>query len=158
MLAMLRHSSGLSRRLLEANLSLVRALGNAVAKRDSDTDAHNYRVTLYAIALAEALGLPATEIPDLVAGAFLHDVGKIGIPDQIVQKPGKLTREEFLIMKTHVLLGLDIVAGNAWLEGAARSFATTTSVSTERAIPTASRVRLFPATRGYSPSSTCSTP
>jgi HD-GYP domain-containing protein (c-di-GMP phosphodiesterase class II) len=119
MLAMLRRSVGLSRRLLDSNLSLIRSLGNAVAKRDSGTDAHNYRVTLYAVALAEALGLPKKEIADLVAGAFLHDVGKIGIPDRILLNPGKLTAGEFEIMKTHVPLGMEIVADNPWLEGAA---------------------------------------
>lgn len=119
MLAMLQQSLGLSRRLLDSNLSLIRSLGNAVAKRDSDTDAHNYRVTLYAVALAEALQWPTKDIAHLIAGAFLHDVGKIGIPDRILLKPGKLTEEEFTIMKTHSLLGLDIVAGNEWINSAA---------------------------------------
>ncbi|MCX7169837.1 MAG: HD-GYP domain-containing protein [Proteobacteria bacterium] len=119
MLAMLHRSAGLSRRLLESNLSLMHSLGNAIAKRDSDTDAHNYRVTFYAVALAEAMGLPRHDIADLVAGAFLHDVGKIGIPDRILLKPGKLTFDEFEIMKTHALLGTEIVADNPWLEGAA---------------------------------------
>jgi len=118
LLAMLQRSAGLSRRLLDSNLSLMRSLGNAIAKRDSDTDAHNYRVTLYAVALAEAMELPKREIADLVAGAFLHDVGKIGIPDSILLKPGKLTDDEFRIMKTHVLLGIEIVADNQWLFGA----------------------------------------
>jgi len=115
LLGLLRHATRLSRRLLDSNLSLIRSLGNAVAKRDSDTDAHNYRVTLYAVALAEKLHWPKWEIAHLIAGAFLHDVGKIGIPDHILLKPGKLTDEEFEIMKTHALLGLDIVAGNAWM-------------------------------------------
>lgn len=119
LLAMLQRSVGLSRRLLDSNLSLMRSLGNAIAKRDSDTDAHNYRVTYYAVALAEAIGLPTREISDLVAGAFLHDVGKIGIPDSILLKPGKLTDVEFQIMKTHVVLGIEIVADNQWLTGAA---------------------------------------
>ena len=119
LLAMLRQSSGLSRRLLDANLSLMRSLGNAIAKRDSDTDAHNYRVTFYAVALAEAMALPKREISDLVVGAFLHDVGKIGIPDSILLKPGKLTVDEFEVMKTHALLGIEIVADNPWLAGAA---------------------------------------
>lgn len=119
LLAMLQRSAGLSRRLLDSNLSLMRSLGNAIAKRDSDTDAHNYRVTLYAVALAEAMELPRREIADLVAGAFLHDVGKIGIPDSILLKPGKLTDDEFRIMKTHALLGVEIVADNPWLTGAA---------------------------------------
>lgn len=119
LLAMLRQSGERSRHLLDANLSLLRSLGNAIAKRDSDTDAHNYRVTFYAVALAETLGLPKPEISDLVVGAFLHDVGKIGIPDRILLKPGKLTTDEFEIMKTHALLGIDIVADNPWLKGAA---------------------------------------
>lgn len=119
MLAMLRRSSELSRRLMDSNLALLRSLGNAVAKRDSDTDAHNYRVTFYAVALAEAMGVPRQDISDLVTGAFLHDVGKIGIPDRILLKPGKLTDAEFEIMKTHALLGVEIVADNPWLEGAA---------------------------------------
>jgi HD-GYP domain-containing protein (c-di-GMP phosphodiesterase class II) len=119
LLAMLQRSAGLSRRLLDSNLSLMRSLGNAIAKRDSDTDAHNYRVTFYAVALAEAMELPRREIADLVAGAFLHDVGKIGIPDSILLKPGKLTDDEFRIMKTHALLGIEIVEDNPWLTGAA---------------------------------------
>ncbi|WP_310449514.1 HD-GYP domain-containing protein [Sulfuritalea sp.] len=119
LLAMLRQSAERSRRLLDANLSLLRSLGNAIAKRDSDTDAHNYRVTLYAVALAEALNVPKRDIADLVVGAFLHDIGKIGIPDRILLKPGKLTTDEFEIMKTHALLGIEIVADNPWLTGAA---------------------------------------
>ena len=118
LLGLLRHATRLSRRLLDSNLSLIRSLGNAVAKRDSDTDAHNYRVTLYAVALAEKLHWPKGEIAHLIAGAFLHDVGKIGVPDHILLKPGKLTEDEFEIMKTHALLGLDIVAGNAWMNAA----------------------------------------
>lgn len=119
LLAMLRQSADRSRRLLDSNLSLLRSLGNAIAKRDSDTDAHNYRVTFYAVALAEALKVPKRDISDLVVGAFLHDVGKIGIPDRILLKPGKLTTDEFAIMKTHALLGIEIVADNPWLAGAA---------------------------------------
>lgn len=118
MLAMLRKSTELSRSLLDSNLSLLRSLGNAVAKRDSETDAHNYRVTLYSVALAEAMALPRKEIADLVTGAFLHDVGKIGIPDSILLKPDKLTDAEWEVMKTHVTQGLEIVSDNPWLEGA----------------------------------------
>lgn len=121
LLAMLHQSAERSRRLLDANLSLLRSLGNAIAKRDSDTDAHNYRVTFYAVALAETLGLPKPEISDLVVGAFLHDVGKIGIPDRILLKPGNLTTDEFEIMKGHALLGIEIVADNPWLTGAAQT-------------------------------------
>lgn len=119
LLSMLRQTNGLSLRLFDANFSLMRSLGNAIAKRDSDTDAHNYRVTYYAVKLAESMCIPEKEIPDLIVGAFLHDVGKIGIPDRILLKPGKLTPDEFDIMKTHSLLGIEIVADNPWLKGAA---------------------------------------
>ncbi len=119
MLALLRRSMGLSRSLLDSNLSLIRSLGNAVAKKDSGTDAHNYRVTLYAIGLAEALGVSSTEISHLVAGAFLHDVGKIGIPDSILLKGGALTPAERQIMQTHPIIGTEIVTGNPWLQEAA---------------------------------------
>lgn len=121
LLAMLRQSARLSHRLLDSNLSLMHSLGNAIAKRDSDTDAHNYRVTYYAVALAEAMKVPHADIENLVVGAFLHDVGKIGIPDSILLKPGKLSVEEFEVMKTHVQLGIEIVAGNPWLTGAAQT-------------------------------------
>nr|WP_186412012.1 HD domain-containing phosphohydrolase [Candidatus Propionivibrio aalborgensis] len=119
LMAMLRQAVGLSSRLLNSNLSLMLSLGNAIANRDSDTDSHNYRVTFYAVALAEAMGLPKQDISALITGAFLHDVGKIGIPDSIMLKAGKLTNEKFDVMKTHVLLGIEIVEDNPWLKGAA---------------------------------------
>lgn len=68
--------------------------------------------------LAEAIGLDAHTIRALIKGAFLHDVGKIGIQDHILLKPGRLTPEEFEEMKTHVGHGLDIVGRAAWLADA----------------------------------------
>jgi HD-GYP domain-containing protein (c-di-GMP phosphodiesterase class II) len=108
----------LSAGLMRSNIELMEVLGSAIAKRDSDTDLHNYRVCLYSIRFAEALGLPESEIRTIIAGAFLHDVGKIGISDAILLKPGKLTAEEFSTMKTHVELGTDIVAKSTWLDSA----------------------------------------
>ena len=107
-----------SENLLASNLELLEVLGSSIAKRDSDTNEHNYRVTLYSIRLAETLKIDKKIISSLIAGAFLHDVGKIGIPDRILLKPGKLDEEEFKIMKTHVTLGVDIVQKSAWLENA----------------------------------------
>ncbi len=104
--------------LLQSNLSTLNALGNAVSKRDSDTDEHNYRVTFYSINLAEKIGLEKDIIRGLIKGAFLHDVGKIGVSDTILLKPGKLTEEEFEVMKTHVNHGVEIVQGINWLDGA----------------------------------------
>lgn len=108
-----------SRDLLRANLGTLEALGSAIAKRDSDTNAHNYRVTLYSVRLAEAVGLPPERIRALILGAFLHDVGKIAIPDRVLLKPGKLDEAEFDIMRTHVQHGLDIVTRFDWLKQAA---------------------------------------
>lgn len=105
----------LSQQLLGSNLNLMRTLGSAIAKRDSDTDSHNYRVTLYAIALAEATGLPDAEIRALIAGSFLHDVGKIGIPDRILLKPAGHSDEERAIMRQHVVIGDDILSNSEWL-------------------------------------------
>jgi len=116
MLSLNRDTVRLSHSLLASNVELMRVLGSAIAKRDSDTDSHNYRVTLYAVALAEALKRPAHEIIALMAGAFLHDVGKIGITDRILLKPGALDAEEFTVMKTHVAIGLEIISEVKWLE------------------------------------------
>ena len=113
-----RQLSTLSMNLLIANLQTAKALGNAIAKRDSDTDAHNYRVTIYSVRLAEALGLETKKMQGLIKGAFLHDVGKIGTPDNILLKPGKLTDNEFLEMKNHVGHGVDIIKNSSWLQDA----------------------------------------
>ena len=104
-----------SRNLQAANFETLALLGCAVAKRDSNTDGHNYRVTLYALRMAEAIDLDAAGMRALAKGAFLHDVGKIAISDSILLKPGKLTEDEFEIMKTHVRHGLDVVARSKWL-------------------------------------------
>lgn len=108
----------LSINLLDANLETLQGFGSAIAKRDSDTDAHNFRVTIYAVKLAESMGLNASMIRTLIKGAFLHDVGKIGIRDHILLKPGRLDPDEFEIMKTHVRHGLDIVNNCHWLRDA----------------------------------------
>lgn len=110
-----REATDLSDELLQSNLELLQSLGSAIAKRDSDTDAHNYRVSLYAIRLAESMGMSHASIESLIVGAFLHDVGKIGISDQILLKPGKLTPEEFEVMKTHVIQGSEIIQFSNWL-------------------------------------------
>ena len=101
--------------LSRANVGMLKVLGSAVAKRDSDTNIHNHRVTLYAVRLAEAVGLGAAEIRSLIKGAFLHDLGKIGISDAVLLKPGKLSEDEFTVMKTHPRHGADIIGKYAWL-------------------------------------------
>jgi len=105
-------------KLLDSNLEILQVLGGAIAKRDSDTDAHNYRVSVYSVYLAEAIKLPRKEIRSLIKGSLLHDVGKLGIRDNILLKPGKLDDEEFAIMKTHVKHGLEITSRASWLNDA----------------------------------------
>jgi len=104
--------------LLSSSIMTLNTLGNTIALRDSDTNEHNYRVTLYSIKLAIAINLNIEDIKKLIIGAFLHDVGKIGIPDNILLKNGKLTDEEFEIMKQHVIKGIKIIKDNFWLENA----------------------------------------
>lgn len=101
--------------LQKANIELLEVLGSAIAKRDSNTNTHNYRVTIISIRLAERLGLGADGVKSLIKGSFLHDVGKIGISDNILRKPGKLTAEEYEIMKGHVRHGVDIIQSDNWL-------------------------------------------
>lgn len=115
---LLNRVTRMSRQLLDANLETIQLLGSAIAKRDSDTDIHNFRVTIYSVRLAEKLGLTRQAIQSLIKGAFLHDVGKLGIRDNILLKPGRLDESEFEVMKTHVQHGMDIVARSSWLQDA----------------------------------------
>jgi HD-GYP domain-containing protein (c-di-GMP phosphodiesterase class II) len=107
-----------AREVLDSHISMMEALGRAIAKRDSDTGAHNYRVALISAQIAEHLGFDDHAMQSLIAGSFLHDVGKIAIPDAILLKPGKLDEQEFAIMRTHVGQGEEIVTGMGWLDGA----------------------------------------
>ena len=117
-LSLARRLAEFSGELLEANLEMMEALGCAISKRDSDTDAHNYRVTIYAVRLAERVGLGDQQIRGLIKGAFLHDIGKIGIRDEVLLKPARLDEQEFAIMQSHVHHGLDIVRRARWLDDA----------------------------------------
>ena len=105
-------------KLFQSNVLVMKALGEAIARRDSETGAHNNRVTLLAIAIAEAMDFPVQKMESLIVGALLHDIGKIAISDSILLKPGKLTDAEFEIMKTHVKHGEDIIEDKGWLHDA----------------------------------------
>ena len=111
------HSQRKTRELLESHISMMQALGRAIARRDSDSGAHNYRVAWIAATLAQDVGLHGSRMQELIAGSFLHDVGKIGIPDSLLLKPGKLSDDEMTVMRTHVGMGEEIVAGAGWIEG-----------------------------------------
>jgi len=70
---------------------------------EAETEGHSRRVTAFTIAIARELGVPRDEIKVIAHGAFLHDVGKISIPDNILHKPVRLTPEEIAIMREHCL-------------------------------------------------------
>jgi putative nucleotidyltransferase with HDIG domain len=97
----------------------LEALGDALDLKDSETEGHSKRVTAYAIALARAMGIPPEEIKVIARGAFLHDIGKMAIPDEILRKPGKLTPEEQELMREHCSRGYNMLRKIPFLAGAA---------------------------------------
>jgi HD-GYP domain-containing protein (c-di-GMP phosphodiesterase class II) len=102
------------KRAAEENRSLflgsIQMLAGAVDEKDPYTRGHSDRVTRYSVVIAKGLGLSAEEIETVRISAQLHDVGKIGIEDRILKKPGALTPEEFDIMKTHTTKGASILS------------------------------------------------
>jgi ribonuclease P protein subunit RPR2 len=106
------------RRLLqEAYRQTVVALADALEAKDPHTGHHAQRVQLYALALTEAIDSSLLEDPSLEYGFLLHDFGKIAIPDETLDKPGPLTREEWAVMRLHPQLGADMLAGVTLLQG-----------------------------------------
>lgn len=97
----------------------LEALGDALDLKDSETEGHSKRVTAYTIALARAMGISPAEIKVIARGAFLHDIGKMAIPDEILRKPGKLTLEEQEIMREHCARGYHILRKIPFLSEAA---------------------------------------
>ena len=87
----------------------LEALGDALDLKDAETQGHSKRVTAYTIAMARAMGLPDQQIRVIGRGAFLHDIGKMAIPDSILRKPGPLTPEEKATMKEHCYRGYQML-------------------------------------------------
>jgi len=93
-----------------AALDSVRALVRAIEAKDPYTRRHSEQVTLYAVHLARCLGLAETAVEQIRVASLLHDVGKIGVPDAILTKPGKLTDQEFEHIRSHPALGAEILS------------------------------------------------
>jgi ribonuclease P protein subunit RPR2 len=106
--------------LREANESTVAALAAALELRDDETGSHAQRVTEIALSLAREVDPLLAEDPELRIGFLLHDIGKIGIPDRILLKPGALDPDETLRMQTHTLLGEHLISTMPHLRGIAR--------------------------------------
>lgn len=98
----------------------LEALGDALDLKDAETEGHSRRVTAYTIALARAMGLKGETIRVVSRGAFLHDIGKMAIPDAILLKPGKLDRQEQAMMREHCLRGYLILKKIPFLQDAAQ--------------------------------------
>ena len=96
----------------DASYETILILSRAAEYRDTDTGAHILRVSHYAEEIARKLGKSENEVEAILYGAPMHDVGKIGIPDSILLKPGKLTDDEFKIMQEHVNIGVHILEGS----------------------------------------------
>jgi hypothetical protein len=101
------------RRLEQAYLEFTQTMAQTLDTRDTYTAGHSTRVSQYACAVADALHLPSDEKEIVRIGATLHDIGKIGVPDAVLQKPGKLTAAEFEMIKKHPLIGRKILEGVA---------------------------------------------
>ena len=97
----------------------LEALGDALDLKDSETEGHSKRVTAYTIALARAMGISPSQIKIIARGAFLHDIGKMAIPDDILRKPGKLTEEEQVVMREHCSRGYHMLRKIPFLSEAA---------------------------------------
>ena len=95
-----------------AHEETILRLLSASRYRDEETGAHIKRTGLYCEFFAEVLGWPADQVQNFRLAAPMHDLGKIGIPDAILQKPGKLTAEEFAVMKTHTVIGAQMLEGS----------------------------------------------
>ena len=101
----------MANQLEEQHVATVAALAAALEAKDAYTGGHAQAIADFAVAVSEELGISGRELHAIRMGALLHDVGKIGIPESILNKPGPLTDDEFSVMKRHTVIGADIIAG-----------------------------------------------
>jgi len=97
----------------------LEALGAAIDLRDSETAGHSQRVCRYSLEIARAMSWSDKQLGSLARGAYLHDIGKLGVPDRILLKPGPLTADERTIMQQHAQIGFELVKGIPFLADAA---------------------------------------
>ena len=111
------HNAQLYEMREQALLDTITALAHAIEAKDTYTLNHCERITGRAVALGQSLGLPHKEVENIRLGSILHDVGKIGIPDAILNKPAKLTDSEYEQIKEHAVIGARIVQSVGALQG-----------------------------------------
>lgn len=105
------------RQLQHVTLQTITTIANIIDAKDEYTKGHSYRVAEYSSVLAKALGYTDEQVQDIKYIGLLHDIGKIGVPDSILNKPGRLNDAEFSIMKSHVEIGGKILNGNRMIAG-----------------------------------------
>src|ERR1700675_3433316 len=110
---------GALERLEQSYDDTLEALGGALDLKDAETEGHCKRVTAFTIAIAKAMDVEPGLLPQIARAAFLHDIGKMAIPDLILRKPGPLTPEERDIMRTHCEIGYNMVTRIPFLREAA---------------------------------------
>jgi putative nucleotidyltransferase with HDIG domain len=104
--------------LLDAYDKSLEGWAKALELRDRETEGHTRRVTNLTVALAQSLGISGEKLENIRRGALLHDIGKVGVPDQILHKPSQLTAEEFSVIKNHPQYAYDMLSEISFLKGA----------------------------------------
>jgi putative nucleotidyltransferase with HDIG domain len=97
----------------------LEALGGALDLKDAETEGHCKRVTAFSLAICKAMNVEPQLLPEIARGAFLHDIGKMAIPDHILRKPGPLSAEEQEVMRTHCRIGHEMLSRVPFLRGVA---------------------------------------
>ena len=97
----------------------LEAFGDLLDLKDSKSEGHSKRVTAYTIALARAMGIPRSKIQVIARGAFLHDIGKMAMPSEILAKAGTLSQDEVAVMREHATRGFEILRKIPFLKDAA---------------------------------------
>lgn len=105
------------KQLERVTLQTITTIANIIDAKDEYTKGHSYRVAEYSSALAEELGWSKERVSNVKYIGLLHDIGKIGIPDSILNKPGKLTDSEYALMRKHAEIGGNILSGNHMIDG-----------------------------------------
>lgn len=103
--------------LERVTLQTITTIANIIDAKDEYTKGHSYRVAEYSSALAQELGYSRERVSNVKYIGLLHDIGKIGIPDSILNKPGKLTDSEYALMRKHAEIGGNILSGNNMIDG-----------------------------------------
>jgi response regulator RpfG family c-di-GMP phosphodiesterase len=121
---MVRQRTGELNRALEdlelSYMSTLEALIAALDAREHETQNHSHRVQAYTMGIARAYGIPGDRLGDVARGSLLHDIGKIGVADRILNKPAKLTPEEWVDMRRHPEVGFQILKTIPYFDGATR--------------------------------------